>query len=76
MTTVVLLGTLDTKGPECAFVRERLLDHGCQIVVAVGNRSQQHRQTAHVIGVLVLFLSLCWSAAVLWRQWRRLRETE
>lgn len=33
MTTVVLLGTLDTKGVECAFVRDRLVAEGCDVVV-------------------------------------------
>jgi uncharacterized protein (UPF0261 family) len=33
MPTVVLVGTLDTKGPEYGFVRERLRDHGVEVVV-------------------------------------------
>ncbi|HVX43223.1 MAG TPA: Tm-1-like ATP-binding domain-containing protein [Mycobacteriales bacterium] len=33
MPTVVLLGTLDTKGTEYAFVRERLLESGMDVVV-------------------------------------------
>lgn len=33
MGTVVLVGTLDTKGPEYAFVRERLHDQGVDVVV-------------------------------------------
>src|SRR5947208_2621929 len=33
MPTVVLLGTLDTKGHEYAFLRERLLEHGVEVVV-------------------------------------------
>ena len=33
MSTVVLLGTLDTKGWEYAFLRERLLEHGVAVLV-------------------------------------------
>ena len=33
MATVVLLGTLDTKGPEYAFLRERVLEAGCEVVL-------------------------------------------
>ena len=33
MTTVVLIGTLDTKGAECAFLRDRLRDGGVDVVV-------------------------------------------
>ncbi len=33
MSTVVLLGTLDTKGSEYAFLRDRLLEHGVQVLV-------------------------------------------
>jgi uncharacterized protein (UPF0261 family) len=33
MATVVLLGTLDTKGAEYAFLRERLLEHGVDVLV-------------------------------------------
>jgi uncharacterized protein (UPF0261 family) len=33
MTTVVLIGTLDTKGAECAFLRDRLRDGGADVVV-------------------------------------------
>ncbi|HEY2936703.1 MAG TPA: Tm-1-like ATP-binding domain-containing protein [Gaiellaceae bacterium] len=33
MPTVVLLGTLDTKGREYAFLRERLLEHGVEVLV-------------------------------------------
>ncbi len=33
MTTVVLLGTLDTKGPEYAFLRDRVLATGCDVMV-------------------------------------------
>jgi uncharacterized protein (UPF0261 family) len=33
MSTVVLLGTLDTKGAEYAFLRERLLEHGVDVLV-------------------------------------------
>jgi uncharacterized protein (UPF0261 family) len=33
MTTVALLGTLDTKGSEYDFVRERLSELGCEVVV-------------------------------------------
>jgi uncharacterized protein (UPF0261 family) len=31
--TIVLLGTLDTKGVEYAFLRDRLLDHGVEVLV-------------------------------------------
>ncbi|GAA4489894.1 Tm-1-like ATP-binding domain-containing protein [Actinoallomurus oryzae] len=33
MTTIVLIGTLDTKGREYAWLRDRLRDHGCRPVV-------------------------------------------
>jgi uncharacterized protein (UPF0261 family) len=33
VATVVLVGTLDTKGAEYAFLRERLLEHGVEVVV-------------------------------------------
>ena len=33
MPTVVLLGTLDTKGREYAFLRDRLLEHGLDVLV-------------------------------------------
>lgn len=33
MATVVLLGTLDTKGTEYAFLRDRVLDEGCDVVM-------------------------------------------
>jgi uncharacterized protein (UPF0261 family) len=33
MTTVVLIGTLDTKGAECAFLRDRLRDGGVDVIV-------------------------------------------
>ncbi|HSL97153.1 MAG TPA: Tm-1-like ATP-binding domain-containing protein [Candidatus Deferrimicrobiaceae bacterium] len=33
MTTVVLLGTLDTKGPEYAFLRQRVRAAGCDVIV-------------------------------------------
>src|SRR5256885_14823025 len=33
MPTVVLLGTLDTKGHEYAFLRDRVLEHGVDVVV-------------------------------------------
>jgi uncharacterized protein (UPF0261 family) len=36
MTTVVLVGTLDTKGAELAFVRDRLADAGCEVLVVDG----------------------------------------
>ena len=32
MTTVLLLGTLDSKGEACAYVRDRLREHGCQVL--------------------------------------------
>ena len=33
MPTVLVIGTLDTKGEECAFLRARLTGAGCQVVV-------------------------------------------
>jgi uncharacterized protein (UPF0261 family) len=33
MASVVLLGTLDTKGPEYAFLRDRVLDAGCDVIL-------------------------------------------
>lgn len=33
MTSVVLIGTLDTKGAECAYLRDRLRDGGVDVVV-------------------------------------------
>lgn len=33
MATVVLLGTLDTKGAEYAFLRDRILELGCDVIV-------------------------------------------
>ncbi len=33
MATVLLIGTLDTKGPETAFLRERVRAHGCDTLV-------------------------------------------
>ena len=43
MPTVVLLGTLDTKGAEYDFVRERLVDLGCQVVVVDAGTMGQTR---------------------------------
>src|SRR5438093_4266094 len=37
MPTVVILGTLDTKGPELAYLRDRVRDHGVEaLLVDVG----------------------------------------
>ena len=33
MATVVLLGALDTKGDEYAFIRDRVIDAGCDVVM-------------------------------------------
>ncbi|GCE28268.1 hypothetical protein KDA_37520 [Dictyobacter alpinus] len=33
MTTVVLLGTLDTRGPEYAYVRERVVAQSCRVLL-------------------------------------------
>jgi uncharacterized protein (UPF0261 family) len=33
VATVVLLGTLDTKGPECAFLRDRVRTAGCDVIL-------------------------------------------
>ncbi len=30
---VVIVGTLDTKGPEVAYIRDRLIDRGCTTTV-------------------------------------------
>src|SRR6201995_600908 len=32
MPAVLLIGTLDTKGEECAYVRDRLRAHGCAVL--------------------------------------------
>src|SRR5262245_30134223 len=48
MTTVVLLGTLDTKGAEYDFVRRRLLDLGTQVVVIDAGTMGQAR---YAVGV-------------------------
>jgi uncharacterized protein (UPF0261 family) len=47
MTTVVLLGTLDTKGDEIAFVRERLEALGCAVLV-VDAGVMAHGRTAEI----------------------------
>ena len=33
MATVVLVGTLDTKGLEYAYIRDRVREHGCDVVL-------------------------------------------
>ena len=33
MATVALLGALDTKGDEYAFIRDRVIDAGCDVVM-------------------------------------------
>ena len=33
MTTILLIGTLDTKGPETAYLRDRVRDLGCETLV-------------------------------------------
>ena len=33
MPMIVLLGTLDTKGTEYAYVRERILEQGCEVIL-------------------------------------------
>ena len=33
MATVLLIGTLDTKGPETAYLRDRVQEQGCQTLV-------------------------------------------
>ncbi len=33
MASVVLLGTLDTKGPEYSFLRDRVLEAGCEVIL-------------------------------------------
>ena len=39
MPTVVLVGTLDTKGDDYGYLRDRLLGHGVEVVVVdVGTR--------------------------------------
>ena len=46
MATVVLLGTLDTKGVEYAFLRERLLEHGVDVLVVDAGRPRAGRPRA------------------------------
>ena len=48
MTTVVLLGTLDTKGAEYEFVRQRLLDLGCGVIVIDAGTMGQTRYPADI----------------------------
>lgn len=48
MTTVVLLGTLDTKGEEYDFVRQRLLELGCQVTVIDAGTMGQNRYPVDV----------------------------
>jgi uncharacterized protein (UPF0261 family) len=43
MATVVLLGTLDTKGAEYDFVRDRVLGLGCDVVVVDAGTNDQSR---------------------------------
>lgn len=53
MATVLLIGTLDTKGPETAYLRDRVRDYGCDTLVldsgilgeAVGIEADISRQT-------------------------------
>jgi uncharacterized protein (UPF0261 family) len=33
MATVLLIGTLDTKGPETAYLRDRVRELGCETLV-------------------------------------------
>lgn len=52
MATVLLIGTLDTKGPETAYLRDRVRDQGCDTLVlnsgilgeAVGLDADIHRR--------------------------------
>jgi uncharacterized protein (UPF0261 family) len=48
MATVVLLGTLDTKGVEIDYVRRRLADLGCEVVVVDVGIGDHHRHPADV----------------------------
>jgi uncharacterized protein (UPF0261 family) len=48
MTTVVLLGTLDTKGAEYEFVRQRLRGLGCEVVVVDAGTMGQTRYPVDV----------------------------
>jgi uncharacterized protein (UPF0261 family) len=48
MTTVVLLGTLDTKGAEYEFVRQRLLDLGCHVIVIDAGTMGQTRYAVDI----------------------------
>jgi uncharacterized protein (UPF0261 family) len=65
MTTILLIGTLDTKGPETAYLRDRVRDLGCETLVldsgilgeAVGimadfNRAQVAEAAGTTIGTL------------------------
>ena len=48
MTTVVLLGTLDTKGAEYEFVRQRLRQLGCEVVVVDAGTLGQARHPVDI----------------------------
>ena len=53
MAIVVLLGTLDTKGDECAFLRERIQAQGCDVVMVDTGALGEPRITADVSRVEV-----------------------
>jgi uncharacterized protein (UPF0261 family) len=48
MTTIVLLGTLDTKGEEYEYVRERLVELGCEVIVVDAGVMGQARYAVDV----------------------------
>jgi uncharacterized protein (UPF0261 family) len=53
MPTVVLVGTLDTKGDEYGYLRDRLLDHGVDVLlVDVGTRAPRIRADVAAADVL------------------------
>ena len=47
MPTVVLLGTLDTKGVEYAFLRERLLEHGVDVLLVDAGVHEPSARAGH-----------------------------
>ena len=47
MPTVVLLGTLDTKGAEYAFLRDRLREHGVDVMLVDAGVHEPRRRAGH-----------------------------
>jgi uncharacterized protein (UPF0261 family) len=48
MPTIVMIGTLDTKGPEVEYVRGRLAEHGCDVLVVDAGVMGQSRYPVDV----------------------------